>query len=83
MGASGRGVEVLLDHHGGKSRAAAEIVHKALQKLAGVGYVLAPSGCSLHERIGCTGFYGLHIAMLLFDTLAAILAGAAGQAPGV
>jgi hypothetical protein len=34
MGTSGRCVEILLDHHGGEARGAAEVVHQTLKQFA-------------------------------------------------
>ncbi len=67
-----RRVEVLLDHHGGKPRRAAEVVHQSLQQFTGVGDVLSATRCTAEKRADSTVLDSLHVGGLLLLLLAAI-----------
>ena len=83
MTAARRGVEILLDHHGGEPAGAAEILHHPLQQFAGVRDVLPSPASGLREGVEGTLLDGLHVPRLLLQLLAAIRAGTAHDAAGV
>lgn len=83
MTAARRGVEILLDHHGGEPAGAAEILHHPLQQFAGVRNVLASPACGLREGVEGALLDGGHVPLLLLQLLAAIGTGAAHDAAGV
>jgi hypothetical protein len=80
MGAAGRGVEILLHHHGGEPAGAAEVVHQPFQQFAGVRDVLPSPASSLRERAQGAVLDGLHVCGLLLALLAPVHLRPAGEA---
>lgn len=83
MTSARRRVEILLDHHGGESIGAAEILHQPLQKLAGVRDVLAAPARRLREGVESAILDCCHVPLLLLQLLAAIGTGAAHDASSI